>query len=135
VTDPILQNALSIGGYLISLLLGVIVFLAKREISRLDAKMLEIQKSHLEFVADRRAHDEKHAERHLEDAEKLETKRGEMSKDMQSIRAELLEHCAESNTRFLTKNEFVSSTTYLTKKTDDVSRLLQSIENALTRGR
>jgi hypothetical protein len=133
VTDPVVQNALSVGGYILSLLLGIVIFLAKREVARLDGKLSEIQKSHLESVADHRAHDERHAERHLEDAEKLEIKRDELSKSIQALRADLLGHCAEANNRFLTKDEFISSTTYLTKKTDEVSRLLQSIENAIVR--
>lgn len=138
------QNLLSVGGYLISLLLGIVVFLMKREIARYD----ELQKQHVanfeESMRQLRAslkdidfayreRWEKHAEKHAEEQGRFDTRREVLNEAIQKLRTEQLEHCAESNDRFLTKDEFVSSTAYLTKKTDEVGRLLQSIENILAR--
>lgn len=128
-----MQTLLSIGGYVISLLLGIVIFLMKRELGRHEEsrKALETKFAALEDA--QRGKWDKHSEKHGEESGKLDAKREALNESIQKIRTELLEHCAESNERFLTKDEFVSSTTYLTKKTDEVSRLLQSIENILAR--
>lgn len=128
-----MQNLLSIGGYVISLLLGIVIFLMKRELARHEdsRKSLETKISADETA--QREHWEKHAERHAEDARDLADRREQFNEAIQGVHTELLRHCTESSERFLTKEEFVNSTTYLTKKTDEVSRLLQSVENILTR--
>ena len=126
ISDPIVQNLISVGGYVISGLLGIVLFLVKRELAHHDVTLKDIQKQHNDDEVSQRNRCDKHIE-------KFDDKRESLNIDVQRLRAELLGHCAESNERFLTKDEFVSSTTYLTKKTDDVLRLLQSVESILSR--
>lgn len=128
-----MQTLLSIGGYVISLLLGIVIFLMKRELARHEESRKTFDTKLQAIETAQRERWEKHGEKHGEDTSKLDDKREAINGAIQQIRTELLEHCAESSDRYLTKDEFVSSTTYLTKKTDEVSRLLQSIENILAR--
>lgn len=127
------QTLLTLGGYAISLLLGIIVFLIKRELGRHDEDRKALEAKFMVLEAAQHEKWDKHAEKHSDEAAKLDTKREQTNEEIQAIHTELLKHCAESSDRYLTKSEFTSSTAYLTKKTDEVSRLLQSIENVLSR--
>lgn len=140
-----------IGGYVLSLLLGAFVFLLKREVSRYDEAVKVIKKSgddaKAELIAKvdelnrkiegySNAAKEKwdaHRDKHDETAASVQAKLDELIERIQRTNTDLLHHCAEASEKYLTKDDFVASTTYLTKKTDEVSRLLQSIENTLSR--
>jgi uncharacterized coiled-coil DUF342 family protein len=105
----------------------------KRELSRHEDSRVALETKFQALESAQRERWERHNEKHSEESRRLDSKREHANEAIQKVRTELLEHCAESSERYLTKDEFVSSTTYLTKKTDEVSRLLQSIENVLMR--
>lgn len=144
------QYAVSAGGYILTALIGSFVFLLKREITRydeqakayelkLDTYRRDVDASTASYRRDidalvsayrretdglltalenaQRAKWERHTEKH-----------DQLAESVQKIRTELLQHCADSNERFVMKEDFASSTAYLTKKSDEVIRLLQSLE-------
>lgn len=135
MTEILAQNLFSVGGYVFSLLLGIIIFFIKREMGTLDKERVSQDVRIASLESAQREKWDKHAEKHSDESARVDGKREQVSDAVQALRSQFLENCADTNDRFLTKDEFTSSTMYLTKKTDEVARLLQSIENILAQRR
>jgi len=120
------STILSVGGYALSVLLGVILFMMKRELARHE----EHQKS-LEGLV--QAYKSGMEDRYDRLGARVDERHDELVKAVHSVREDLLKHGAEDSTRFLTKDEFLSSSSYLTTKTEEVLRILQGIETSIDR--
>lgn len=122
------STLLSIGGYALSILMGVILFMLKRELVRHE----EHQKS-LEGLV--HAHKSGTDDRYDRLAACIDERYDDLVKSVHVVREDLLRHSAEDSARFLTKDEFLSSSSYLTTKTEEVLRILQGIEASVDRRR
>lgn len=120
------STILSVGGYALSVLLGVILFMMKRELAR-----HEEHQRNLEGLV--HAHKSGMEDRYDRLGTRMDERHDELVKAVHSVREDLLKHSAEDSMKFLTKDEFLSSSSYLTTKTEEVLRVLQGIETSIDR--